>query len=196
MVPSGQRQHTFVEVGRLYEACGYPERLRSRLTAVFMLALLVSGCGVPRKAVTPTVDHRNLAETEFLHYLAAAPVVTFGEGVRAMAILRMVDDTSADAFAKPSNAHLEALRALGAVPPGDLPPDDRVLDMGTLAYMLSRLVPIPRTVNDRLAERAGIGRRRYALKACIDAGLLPWSRPNDPVRGGVLLAALAKAEEF
>lgn len=165
--------------------------------AMVFVAPAVSGCATPRRSFTPDVDHRSLGDTDFLHYLAEAPVVTFGEGVRAVLLLVSDEDAGGEGFAAPSfEQQVEAVRARGALPAGDVPPSDGVLDMGSLACMLSRVVPIPRTVNYRLAQRTGIGQRRYALQACIDAGLLPQSRPRDPVRGGVLLAAMAKAEEF
>ncbi|MCH7886209.1 MAG: glycosyltransferase, partial [Planctomycetes bacterium] len=71
----------------------------------------------------------------------------------------------------------------------------QVLDKATLAYMLRTLCDLPRSLNETLASATGLGDRRYALRTCIDGGLLPYGRPHDPVTGGELLSALTRAQD-
>jgi hypothetical protein len=68
--------------------------------------------------------------------------------------------------------------------------------MGAFAHMLRRAVDLPRSVNEAVFAPAGIGERRYALRTCIHAGLLPPARSADAVRGGELIAALVRAERL
>jgi hypothetical protein len=149
--------------------------------------MLLAGCSLPRRSFEPAGNPDELDDTRFLHYLASMPVVTVDEGARA--VLMLVGDTGN--WSTPSARWSElmnrgAVRSDWRLDPGD------TLDMGTLAFMISRVADVPRGVNSAWSRAIGMGERRYALRACIAAGVLPQSRAGDPVRGGVLVTALTK----
>ena len=73
---------------------------------------------------------------------------------------------------------------------------DHLLDQGTLAHMLHATCKLPRSVNLKLAARLGMGERRNALRACVDAGLMPYGLPHAPVSGGALLTSLTTSERL
>jgi len=43
---------------------------------------------------------------------------------------------------------------------------------------------------------AGLGDQRYALRACVEADLLPYGSPDASVSGGELLAAIRAADAY
>lgn len=147
------------------------------------------GCSLPRRNFEPPVEPNSLNDAQFLHYLATVPLVSVDEGARAVLML-VGDSTRWPAF---EDRLAELDRRGGIRPAWKLEPED-MLDMGTLAMMLRSVVTMPGGANNALSSATGIGERRYALKSCMDAGVLPNSRPRGPVRGGELVAALAKVE--
>ena len=68
--------------------------------------------------------------------------------------------------------------------------------MGTLAHMLRTICRMPWSLSELLSRPTGLGDRRYALRTCIDEGILPYGRADDPVCGGGLLAAISQAERY
>lgn len=163
-----------------------------RLATVGVLSTLVAsitGCAAPRRTFTPSTDTAAMTDVAFTHYLPTAPVVTVDEGLRAVLML----DGDTHRWPTPRERRLEALRRgwIDADWPTGL---DHVLDKGTLAHVLMVRCDLPRSINDRFAEAVGVGRRRYALKTCVDAGLLPYATARQPVTGGELHGALVRAE--
>ena len=141
-----------------------------------LVILLAAGCHAPTTATAPRQDTSAMSDIVFLHYLAAAPTVTVGEGQRAISMLLDRPDAAC------------TKESWGLV-------DDAVLDKGTFAYMLRTACDLPRGVNEVvLADTVGLGDRRYALKTCIYEGLMPYGRASDPITGGELLSALTSAE--
>jgi hypothetical protein len=127
---------------------------------------------------------------QFLHYLATTPTVTVDEGARA-ALLTAGPTEQWPTF----EARVAELQRQGAIDEDWATEADETLSMGTLAYMLAVVCDVPAGVNMRVSEVTGIGRRRYALRACVDAGLLPYAIPDQPVRGGELVTAVNKCAE-
>ncbi len=161
-----------------------------RLSIGMAVALTLVGCIAPMRTYQPPQDPATLNETAFLHYLATVPTVTVAEGVRAMVILDKPPQntpTFEDQW-----AHLVMLGAIKDA--WDLR-REHTLDKGTLAYMLTVVCKTPRSLSEAASGITGLGDRRYALKTCIDEGLLAYGLPHDAVTGGELLSALSKAEK-
>jgi len=128
-------------------------------------------------------------DVTFIHYLATVPAVTVAEGARATLLL--VGETKRWPTFEEQWAEL---RNRGAVRDAwKLSPDD-TLDKGTLAYMLMHIAKLSRGVTNLMADATSLGDRRYALKACIDAEVLPNSATNQPVTGGELVTAIRRLE--
>jgi hypothetical protein len=156
-----------------------------------ILSVVLAGCSAPHRTYQPPQDPSALDDTALLHYLAAVPTVTVAEGVRAVGLL--LDPTPGPASFDDQRRRLEEV---GALKPGwGLAPDE-TLEKGTLAFMLSVVCKTPRSLNESAASLTNLGDRRYALKTCIDEGLLPYGLPHDPVTGGELLSALSRAERY
>ena len=148
------------------------------------------GCVMPQRSFQPSHDPDTLNDAVFIHYLATVPVVTVAEGARA--VLLIVGST--EQWPTFDQQWDELSRRRAVVSTWRLRPG-RILDKATLAYMLRTLCDLPRSLNETLASATGLGDRRYALRTCIDRGLLPYGRPHDPVTGGELLSALTRAQE-
>jgi hypothetical protein len=152
---------------------------------------LLAACTAPHRTYQPPQDPSALDDTAFLHYLATVPTVTAAEGVRAVGLL--LDPTPGPASFDDQRHRLEEV---GAIKPTWRLEPDQTLDKGTLAFMLSVVCKTPRSLNQAVAAVTNLGDRRYALKTCIDEGLLPYGLPHDPVTGGELLSALSRAERY
>lgn len=163
---------------------------RSALAA-FTCLMLASCAALPKRSFVPEMDPATLDDVTFIHYLASVPTVTVAEGARGVLLLRGATEQW------PTYAEQRGeLSRIGAIKlEWQLAPDD-TLDMGTLGYMLRVICGLSPSVSQRVASLTGFGERRYALRRCIDAGLLPYAASGQPVRGGELVAALAKAEKF
>lgn len=165
-----------------------------RLTAALScleVALLSAGCLAPQRTFQPEQDPNTLDEVAFLHYLATVPVVTVDEGMRAVLLLKEVP------IQPPTfDRRFESLQQVDAVKTTWRLSSERILDKGTLAYMLSAVCGLPRSFNELIAWTTGLGERRYALKTCVYEGLMPYGRSHEPVTGGELLSALTAAESY
>ena len=155
----------------------------------FASVALMAGCTQQRRSFHPSVDAAALNDISFVHYLATVPVVTVDEGLRA--VLQLTD---ANARSMTYSERSVTLQRRGAIKASWHLEADRILDKGTLGYMLRIICSLPRGLTESLAETTGLGDRRYALKTCIDAGVLPYGVPHAPVTGGELLSALTAAE--
>ena len=144
---------------------------------------------MPIRSFTPEIHPDTLDDAAFPHYLATVPLVTVDEGIRAVLLLNGTRPRPTDYAAR-----FARLLDMGAVRENWQLSADRLLDKGSLAYMLRTICDLRGGLNEALATRTGLGDRRYALKTCIHAGLLRYARPNDPVTGGELLSALTAAE--
>lgn len=166
--------------------------MRERKTALACLAtvLLATGCSQTR-SYQPPVDPNTLDETQYIHYLARVPVVTFEEGCRAMVILMEGQDRFANQDERESY-----LRSAGAVRESWKIAPEQNLDTGTLAYMLAAACDLPPTAGTVLLGSWGLGDRRYALRQVVDEGLLTFAPDYKPVAGGDLVMALAHAEDY
>ncbi len=167
---------------------------RTRVAAILTslcLCVWTAGCATPVRHWQPACAPDTLEDLRFVHYLASVPVVSVDEGMRA--VLMLTGPT--EAWPTFEDRHAE-LCERGCVKPAWRLAPDEVLTHGTLAYMLRATCGIPRSVSEVLAEPTGLGQRRYALRTCTDAGVLPYARASDPVRGGELLTALDAAERF
>jgi len=146
---------------------------------------------MPQRSYQPERDPAALDDVSFLHYLATVPVVSVDEGLRAVLML-----AGAGENAVTYEQRYEALLERGAIKRSWDLNAGQVLSKGTLAYLLRTMCELPRSVDEVLASRTGVGERRYALKTCIDERLIPYGRAHEPVAGGELLSALANAEHY
>jgi len=153
--------------------------------------LVLIGCSAPHRTYQPPQAPSALNDTAFLHYLATVPTVTVAEGVRAVGLL--LDPTPGPASFDDQRRRLEKV---GALKPGWALVPEETLEKGTLAFMLSVVCKTPRSLHESAATLTSLGDRRYALKTCIDEGLLPYGLSHDPVTGGELLSALSRAERY
>jgi hypothetical protein len=159
--------------------------------AVLGLSVIPAGCVAARRSWTPPCDPNTLNSATFLHYLAATPLVTVDEGMRA--VLLLTDDGARfPTFERRKN---ELVRR-GAVKTAWALDADNILDKGTLAYMLGTVCDLPRGLNETVFAAAGWGDRRNSLRACVHEGLLRHGVPSEPVKGGELLSAMTQAERF
>jgi len=163
-----------------------------RWTIAASLCMMLAGCStLPKRGVVSDIDPATLDDTGFIHYLASVPTVSVAEGVRGVLLLR----GATERWPTYDEQSAELVRAGAMQTSWELAPDD-TLDMGTLGYMLRATCSLSPSVNERIATVAGRGERRYALRRCIDAGLLPYANSAQAVRGGELVAALAKSEKY
>jgi hypothetical protein len=177
---------------RLRHAGLRPRAARARAAVGLILTLaLVASCAAPRHRFAPAIDPATLNDTAFLHSLASAPVVTVDEGARACLLLV----GSTEDWPTPAKRCSELTRR-GAVRARWRLVNDRLLDRGTLAHVLRTLCALPRGVNESIARRTGWGDRRYALRACVERGLLAYGPAPEPVSGAELLSAVARAESL
>lgn len=163
-----------------------------RIAAFVLLGMCVvaTSCSQTR-SYEPPVDPNTLDETQYVHYLARVPLVTFEEGCRAMVILMEGQDRYA------SHEEREAfLVSAGAVRESWKLTPEQTLDTGTLAYMLAAACDVPPTAGTALLGSWGLGDRRYALRQVVDEGLLTYAPDYKPVAGGDLVMALAHAEDY
>lgn len=158
--------------------------------SLIFLSLLLAGCHAPTRPSQPSVNPNELSDVQFLHYLASAPTVTVGEGARAV-LLASGDSGDWQTF----ELRAAELEKRGACMGWRRSDPDATLRMGALADMLVATCDVPPGVNLRISHWTRIGCERYALRACIDAGLLPYSTPPEPVRGGELLTAVTQCAE-
>lgn len=162
-----------------------------RVVATAVALILLSGCAAKDRTFRPGVEVDRLGDMEFTHYLASVPVASVDEGMRATLLLTG-DSTRWPAY---HDRRAELLRR-GTVRERWRLRKDAPLDLGTLAYMLRSTCSIPRGVNDVLFGSWGAGDRRYAIRACTSAGVLPYGRSGDVVTGGQLLAAVTAADNY
>jgi hypothetical protein len=164
--------------------------MRRKGALVAGLAVLLAGCSNVRN-YEPQLDPDTLDGTTFLHYLGTVPVVSVDEGCRA--ILLVADGV--ETFGSHQERYDELVSRGMIRTSWGLQPN-HVLDKGTLAYMVARVCKLPRGVNSHLLGSWGLGDRRYAMRDVIATGIMPYDVPEHAVRGGELLAALAKIDEY
>jgi hypothetical protein len=164
--------------------------MRRKGALVAGLAVLLAGCSNVRN-YEPQLDPDTLDGTTFLHYLGTVPVVSVEEGCRA--ILLVADGT--ETLDSHEERYGELVRRGMVRTSWGLQPE-HVLDKGSLAYMAARVCQLPRGVNSHLFGSWGLGDRRYAMRDVIAAGIMPYDVPEHAVRGGELLAALGKIDEY
>ncbi len=161
-------------------------------TIAALVCLMLAGCTtLPKRGQVSNIDPTSLDDATFIHYLASIPTVTVSEAARGVLLLRgATEEWPSYAEQRHELVRLGALKTDWGLNPED------TLDMGTLGYMLRVTCNLSPSLSEKVASVTGLGLRRYALRRCIDAGLLPYASSAQPVRGGELAAALAKAEEF
>ncbi len=160
-------------------------------TVSLCVIVVVAACAMPQRTFQPEREPASLDDVSFLHYLATVPVVTVHEGMRA--VLLLTDDSDKGTTFE---RRYEVLHGRGAVKLSWRLKPGRILSKGTLAYMLRTICRLPRGFNEALSSSTGFGDRRYALKTCIDEGLIPYGLSHEPVTGGELLSALTNAERY
>ena len=162
-----------------------------RFSLLAVCVLLLGGCAAPVRTVRPTVDPRSLGETGFIHYLAATSVVTVDEGARA--VLSLVGDEAARGDA---DRRWQALVDRGAANPRWGVAPDTVLDRGTFAFMLCRVLNVPLGLNDSLAAATRFAERRAAARTAEFQQLMEYGPAHDPITGQEVVSTLASAEQW
>ena len=168
-----------------------PIRPTSTLLCCVMIVSHLSGCVSSRPTLEPIRNFAHLDEVSFLHALAARPLVTVDEGMRAILLL---EDVTARGLTFQERS--TALQRLGAVKIAWRLQSDHILDKGTLAYMLRTICRLRPSLNELIARKTGLGERRYALAVCIHEKLMRHSLAHEPVTGGELLSALTATERY
>lgn len=162
---------------------------RQFVMLVYSLMSALAGCSLPHRTFTPPADPATMNDVTFIHYLSTVPTVTVGEATRATLLL--VGETKQwPSFEEQWNE----LRNRKAVRDAWKMSLDHTLDKGTLAFMLLHVAKLPRGMTNVISDATGVGGRRYALKACIDAEVLPYSTAHEPVTGGELVTAIRRLE--
>ena len=155
-----------------------------------LVVVLAAGCSQSRQ-YQPQVDRESLSDTEFVHYLADVPVVTFEEACRG--VLIAADGADAyDTYAE-RGAELERRGVIRAS--WGLKPDD-VLNRGTLAFMLAEVCDLPASVNSTIFGSWGLGDRRYALKRAVYRDIIIYGPTYEMITGGEFVEALANADAY
>lgn len=149
-----------------------------------------AGCS-QRITFEPSQDHNQFDSLEFIHLLAAQPMVTYDQGCRA--ILLVADGQES---AKSFQERVMELESRGAVRGEWELEANNALDRGTLAYMIARTCQVPHGLNTWLSGFSGLGDRRYALKNVVRQGIMPYGLPYQIPTGGEVVAALAKADDY
>ncbi|MCC7292847.1 MAG: hypothetical protein IT449_12370 [Phycisphaerales bacterium] len=154
-------------------------------------AALAAACGcAPRiRTWTPPQSPDSLDNVSFLHYLATAPLANVDEAARAVLIL-----LEPEAPPLAVQERMAAAQRKGLIRAGWKLRGEHVLTRGVLAYMLRRACELPAGANDALP--AGVGDRRYAIRACADAGLLAHGAADESISGGELLGAIRSADAW
>jgi hypothetical protein len=165
-------------------------RLRKAALPVLALALLVGGCGRPRKT-QPSVDPATLDDTAFQAYLADAPVVTVDEACRAMLILADGHDATKD-WSQRSQELLRRgwIRSAWGLHPGDM------VDRGTVAFMICKVCKVYGGVDQLILGSWGLGDRRYAYRELVYRELMPPGTEFEVVTGGQLVGLMGKADSL
>lgn len=154
-------------------------------------AVLAVCCGCAQRVRTwmPPQSPDAMDNVAFLHYLATAPLANVDEAVRAVLIMQELDAPPLGAQERMAAAERKGLIRAGWKLRGE-----HVLTRGVLAYMLRRACELPTGANETLS--AGIGDRRYAIRACADARLLAQGAADESITGGELLGAIRAADAW
>ncbi len=166
--------------------------MNSRQTILVLAVTLaaLTGCA-PRVTFEPEQDHADYEALDFIHLLATQPMVTYGQGCRAVLLLADGED-SPGPF---EERHAELVTRGVVSERWNLSATD-VLDRGTLAYMIFKTCGMPHSLNSWLSTFTGLGDRRYAVRIVADAGIIRHGRPGEIPTGGEVVAALAKADDY
>jgi len=161
-----------------------------RVMMMLLAIPLIAGCSQVR-TYQPPADPNTLDSTQFVHYLARVPVVNYAETCRAMVILLDEDNPASDQAGREALlSDRGVVRAAWHIPP------DHVVDMGTLAFMLSKACDLPPTAGTVVFGSWGLGDRRYAHRQVVSEGLMEYAPVYKPVAGGDLVLALSRADDY
>ena len=127
-----------------------------------------------------------------MSYLAQVPLVTTDAAYRAMILLSEGESDPAMTFEERRVWLIER----GIVSPRWDHAADRLISQGSVAAMAARIMGIRGGVNRIVFGAVGLGDRRYANRDLIYLNMLPPSADYGPIRGGVLVALMHKAETY
>ncbi len=168
--------------------CRNAQRLRLLIGGAAVFAA-TCGCAQRVRTWTPPQSPDGMDDVAFLHYLATAPLASVDEASRAMLILLEPDAALLTAEERMAMVEWKGLIRAGWGLRGEY-----VLTRGVLAYMLRRACELPTGANE--AALAGVGDRRYAIRACADAKLLAQGAAEESISGGELLGAIRAADAW
>lgn len=164
--------------------------------SLFFSALGFSALGFPGCSQVSRPDQAQQGETVsadvFLHeQLQKEPIVTVGEGYRAMLLLADGEER----FTTFEEREAELIRR-GIVRPQWELQRDHGLDHGSAAYMVMRILKIVGGVNVNTFGRLGVGDRRYAMRELGYMDIMPPGPPYRYMTGGELVDLMARADEY
>lgn len=164
------------------------------LTVRYMLVVLVSALAIVGCSQVSRPEQaqqgEQIAADLFLHeHLQSQPMVTTAEAYRAMVMLAEGQD-EISSFA----GREEYLLANKIIRPEWKLQHDQVVDRGTVAYMVLKVLGLRGGVNFNTMGRLGIGDRRYALRELIYRDVMANGPPYRFISGAELVDVLGRAD--
>ncbi|MCB9865991.1 MAG: hypothetical protein H6816_05085 [Phycisphaerales bacterium] len=151
---------------------GFCMRRARRLSLGLVAVLALTGCSQHRH-YTPPVDPNQLTDIQFVHYLETVPVVTFGEGCRAV----LIAADGADRFDSFAARYAELERRGWVRDAWGLEADD-LLDLGTMCFMAAEACDLPPSASSTVLGSWGLSDRRYAVRKAVAAKLVASGRTS------------------
>ncbi len=172
-----------------------PGHLKDMVSVRYLFAVVLGviaglGCSQISRPEQAALGEQTAADT-FLHeHLQSQSMVTTAEAYRAMVLLAEGND-ELTSFA----AREELLLAREIVRREWKLKRDQVVDRGTVAYMVMKILGLPGGVNVNVMGRMGIGDRRYALRELIYHDVMANGPPYRFISGAELVDVLGRADE-
>jgi hypothetical protein len=159
------------------------------MLVVLVNALVVVGCSQISRPEQAQQGEQVAADL-FLHeHLQSQSMVTTAEAYRAMVMLAEGRD-EINSFA----GREEYLLANNIIRPEWKLRRDQVVDRGTVAYMVLKVLGLRGGVNFNIMGRLGIGDRRYALRELIYRDVMANGPPYRFISGAELVDVLGRAD--
>ncbi len=166
-------------------------RLTSQVLKALILGFAAYGCSHVTRPEQVQQSEGAPAEV-FLHeHLPREPIVTVGEGYRALLMLADGEER----FTTFEERESELVRR-GVVRSQWGLERDQGLDHGSAAYMVMQILRITGGVNVNTLGRLGIGDRRYAMRELGYMDLMPPGPPYRYMTGSELVDLMARADEY
>ncbi len=166
--------------------------MKTRLLWAVLTVAAVSLAGCSQHIdYAPSQDHQALESSEFLHFMAQEPMVTYDQLGRAALLL-------ADGEERPMSfdERVAELKSRGIVREEWNYAADTIVNRGTLAYVILKVCQMPGGINTFLSGLTGLGCERYALKEITRRKIVPYGFAYQVPTGGEVARALARADDY